>query len=113
MPSAPERTTCSAPAESGSFDMHVEVVYALPEKQHRLHLELEPGARVQDALEAVARIEPFSEMDLAVQTVGIFGRIVGLEEPLGPDDRVEVYRPLEIDPKEARRRRVDETTPRR
>ena len=93
--------------------MHVEVVYALPENQHRLHLELEPGPKVRDALKAVARVAPFSEMDLSAQTVGIFGRVVGLEEPLGPDDRVEVYRPLEIDPREARRRRVGETTPRR
>ena len=93
--------------------MHIEVVYALPEQQHRLHLELEPGARVQDALNAVARIAPFSELDLSAQTVGIFGRIVGFEETLGPDDRVEIYRPLAMDPKEARRRRVDELPPRK
>ncbi len=86
--------------------MHIEVVYALPDVQHRLHLELEPGARVEDALEAVRRIPPFSEMDLAAQTIGIFGRIVPLEQLLGPDDRIEIYRPLALDPKEARRRRV-------
>lgn len=87
--------------------MHVEVVYALPEIQHRLHLELMAGARVRDALEAVRLIPPFSELDLATQTVGIFGRIVGLDQVLGPDDRVEIYRPLAVDPKEARRRRVN------
>jgi putative ubiquitin-RnfH superfamily antitoxin RatB of RatAB toxin-antitoxin module len=86
--------------------MHIEVVYALPDVQHRLHLELETGARVRDALEAVRRIPPFSGLDLEAQTVGVFGRIVALDEVLGPDDRVEVYRPLLVDPKEARRRRV-------
>ena len=88
--------------------MHIEVVYALPDIQHRLHLELETGARVRDALQAVSRIPPFSDMDLAAQTVGIFGRIVELDQTLGPDDRVEVSRPLAVDPKEARRRRVSE-----
>ena len=88
--------------------MHIEVVYALPEVQHRLHLELETGARVRDALQAVARIPPFSELDLSMQTVGIFGRIVNPDEVLGPDDRIEVYRPLVLDPKEARRQRIDD-----
>ena len=86
--------------------MHIEVVYAEPDVQHRLHLELEPGARVRDALAAVKRVPPFSEMDLETRTVGIFGRIVGLDVALGPDDRVEIYRPLALDPKEARRQRV-------
>ena len=88
--------------------MHVEVIYALPDVQHRLHLELETGARVRDALQAVSRIPPFSELDLDAQTVGIFGRIVDQDERLGPDDRVEVYRSLLMDPKEARRRRVSD-----
>jgi putative ubiquitin-RnfH superfamily antitoxin RatB of RatAB toxin-antitoxin module len=86
--------------------MHIELVYALPEVQHRLHLELEAGACVRDALQAVRRIAPFSDLDLEVQTVGVFGRIVSLDEGLGPEDRVEIYRPLAVDPKEARRRRV-------
>ena len=87
--------------------MHVEVVYALPDVQHRLHLELLEGATVGAALEAVRRIPPFDGLDLEAQPVGIFGRMVGQDEVLGPDDRVEIYRPLEVDPKEARRRRVE------
>ena len=89
--------------------MHIEIVYAVPEMQHRLHLEMPEGASVRDALEAVARIEPFSEMALETLTIGIFGRIVGLDERLGPEDRVEIYRPLLVDPKEARRRRISES----
>jgi putative ubiquitin-RnfH superfamily antitoxin RatB of RatAB toxin-antitoxin module len=87
--------------------MHVEVVYALPDVQHRLHLELMEGATVRTALDAVRRIPPFDAMAIMEQTVGIFGRIVDLDETLGPDDRVEVYRSLALDPKEARRRRVE------
>ncbi len=88
--------------------MHIEVVYALPDVQHRLHLELEAGVCVRDALQAVSRVAPFSELDFEKLTVGIFGRIVSLDETLGPEDRVEIYRTLAMDPKEARRRRVNE-----
>jgi putative ubiquitin-RnfH superfamily antitoxin RatB of RatAB toxin-antitoxin module len=97
----------AAESESaGLKTMHVEVVYALPDVQHRLHLELPEGSTVAAALDAVRRIPPFREMDLTAQTVGIFGRIVGPDELLGPEDRVEIYRPLKMDPKEARRRRA-------
>ena len=86
--------------------MHVELVYALPEKQHRLHLELEPGATVADALTAVSRIPPFSLLDLEGMPVGVFGRMVQRSDLLQAEDRLELYRPLLMDPKEARRRRA-------
>jgi putative ubiquitin-RnfH superfamily antitoxin RatB of RatAB toxin-antitoxin module len=90
--------------------MHVEVVYALQDVQHRVHLELLEGATVRSALEAVRRIPPFDGLDLTARTVGIFGRIAELDEALGPDDRVEIYRPLVLDPKEARRQRAEDKT---
>lgn len=86
--------------------MHIEVVYALPDRQHRLHLELEAGATVRAALDAVRRIPPFDALPLDAMPVGIFGRLVTPDEVLQGGDRVEVYRPLRIDPKEARRRRA-------
>ena len=86
--------------------MHVEVVYALPEAQHRVHLELEAGATVGTALDAVRRIPPFASLDLDAVPVGIFGRPVPVDAVLSPGDRVEIYRPLHLDPKEARRRRA-------
>jgi len=46
-----------------------------------------------------------AEIDLAQQRIGIWGRLRSLEAPLRDQDRVEIYRPLLIDPKEARRRR--------
>ena len=86
--------------------MHVEVVYALPEQQHRVHLELETGATVADALTAVGRVPPFSGLDLAAMPIGIFGRPVKPGDVLQGGDRVEIYRPLLVDPKEARRQRA-------
>ena len=53
--------------------MHVEVIYALPEHAHRVHLEVAPGTTVAEALEAVRRIPPFDSLDLATLPVGIFG----------------------------------------
>lgn len=86
--------------------MHVEVVYALPDAQHRVHLELAEQATVADALAAVRRIPPFDALNLAAHEVGVFGRLVAEAEQLQPGDRVEIYRPLLLDPKEARRRRA-------
>lgn len=86
--------------------MHVEVIYALPDAQHRVHLELAPGTTVGEALAAVARVPPFSGLTLEAVPVGIFGRPVQRDTVLTAGDRVEIYRPLQVDPREARRRRA-------
>lgn len=86
--------------------MHVEVVYALADAQHRAHLELAAGTTVGEALTAVRRLTPFNQLDLEAVPVGIFGRPVTRDEVLSAGDRVEIYRPLPVDPREARRRRA-------
>lgn len=86
--------------------MHVEVVYALSDQQHLVHVELPESATVDSALQAVQRLAPFSELNLAEATVGVFGRIVERTQRLRDGDRVEIYRPLPIDPKDARRQRA-------
>ena len=45
-------------------------------------------------------------VDISTQAVGIWGRVAGLETELAEGDRVEIYRPLAMDPKEARRLRA-------
>ena len=91
--------------------MHVEVVYALRDAQHRAHLELAEGADVAAALAAVARLEPFASLDLEHATVGVFGQVAERSLKLSHGDRVEIYRPLLMDPKEARRRRAGAQQP--
>lgn len=86
--------------------MRVEVVYALPERQAQASVDLDEGATIEDALSAVAGMAPFSSLDLAGVPVGVFGEKVGREAKLRDGDRVEIYRPLLVDPKEARRRRA-------
>jgi putative ubiquitin-RnfH superfamily antitoxin RatB of RatAB toxin-antitoxin module len=84
----------------------VTVVYALPERASEIGLMLPSGATVADALEGsrLASIHP--EIDLARCAVGIFGRRVERDRVLADGDRVEIYRPLVADPKDARRRRA-------
>jgi putative ubiquitin-RnfH superfamily antitoxin RatB of RatAB toxin-antitoxin module len=84
--------------------MRVEIVYAWPERQVLETLELPPGARVREALENARVRDRFPEVDVAADGVGVFGRRVSLDEVLKEGDRVELYRPLELDPKERRRR---------
>jgi uncharacterized protein len=80
--------------------MKVEVVFARPEGAETVSLELPPRATVRDALAA-------SGFQLSKdQPIGIFGKRAALDHLLAPGDRVEIYRPLAMDPKEARRRRA-------
>jgi uncharacterized protein len=86
--------------------MRVEVVYALPLKQDVIPLELPAGATVHQALAASGLLAAHPELDLGVLQVGVWGRPRALDAPLEDGDRVELYRPLQIDPKEIRRRRA-------
>jgi putative ubiquitin-RnfH superfamily antitoxin RatB of RatAB toxin-antitoxin module len=78
--------------------LRIEVVRARPERQETVVLELEQGATVRMALQAAG-------MPLD-QPVGIYSRRVDLDSLVADGDRVEIYRPLRLDPKEARRRRT-------
>ncbi len=86
--------------------MKVEVSYALPERQTVRALEVEPGVTVEEAIRASGILEEHPEIDLKENKVGIFGKVTRLDTVLRDGDRVEIYRPLIADPKEARRRRA-------
>lgn len=70
-----------------------------------VEVRLAAGARVADALKASGLLERHPQIDVAVQRVGVWGRVVALDTPLRERDRVEVYRALMVDPMEARRLR--------
>ena len=84
----------------------VEVAYAKPDEQVILEVPFQPGMTVQEAIEHSKIQERFPEIDLDVNKVGVFGKAVKLDAVLSPGDRVEIYRPLIADPKEARRKRA-------
>lgn len=81
----------------------IEVVFALRERQELVTVRLENGATVADAIERSAMQSLFPEWDLGTCTVGIWGQPAERSRLLQPGDRVEIYRPLIIDPREARR----------
>lgn len=86
--------------------LHVEVVYSpAPREVDATALDLPAGATVLHALRASKVLERHPEIDLTVRRVGVWGRAVALSEPLRDADRVEIYRGLLVDPKEARRQR--------
>ncbi|OZI14947.1 RnfH family protein [Sodalis-like symbiont of Philaenus spumarius] len=90
-------------------DIRIEVVYALPERQYLRQLVLDEGSTLEQAIRASGVLALRQEIDLSVNKVGIFSRPAKLEDTLSDGDRVEIYRPLLIDPKELRRQRADRT----
>ena len=84
----------------------MEVVYALPASVDAVSVSLPAGATLREAVLASGLLERHPELRLEAQAFGIFGKRAPLDARLSAGDRVEVYRPLVIDPKEARRRRA-------
>lgn len=89
--------------------LHVAVVYAEPGRGFRADFEVPAGATVADAIAASGIRERHPDLEIRADRVGIFARRVTLDTPLRAGDRVEIYRPLRRDPKEARRRRANES----
>jgi putative ubiquitin-RnfH superfamily antitoxin RatB of RatAB toxin-antitoxin module len=81
----------------------IEVVFALHDRQELVPLRLANGATVGEAIEQSALQSAFPEWNLAECAVGIWGQPVERSQILEQGDRVEIYRPLRIDPREARR----------
>ena len=84
----------------------VEVVYATPTRQEIIEVSARPGATVEQVIRASDLLAKFPEIDLIRQRVGIFGEIACLQDAVRDGDRVEIYRPLVADPKDARRVRA-------
>ena len=87
--------------------IHVEVVYAQPEQAHLIALQLPAGSTIMRAIQDSGVLQRCPEINLALNKVGIFGKLKDLDTVLREGDRVEIYRSLRADPKEARRQRVE------
>ena len=89
-------------------ELAVEVAYALPEKQRIIALSVPLGCTAWEAASRSGISREFPEIDLETVKMGVFGK--ALPDPrsyqLRAGERVEIYRPLVIDPKEARRARA-------
>lgn len=88
--------------------IQVSVIYALPEEQVALTLDVPQGTHVSEAILRSGILQRFPQIDLSRQAVGVFGQRVALEREVEDGDRIEIYRPLIADPKEARKRRAQQ-----
>ena len=84
--------------------LRVEVVYARPGAHDAVYVSVESGATVADAVRASG-----IAIDAASAEFGIFGKRVSADMRVADGDRVEIYRALAVDPKEARRQRARAT----
>lgn len=83
--------------------LRVEVVYALPERQWLVAVSLPASATARQAVAASGLLQQHPDIDLDRAALGVFGAVVTHDQILRDGDRVEIYRPLRIDPREARR----------
>lgn len=86
--------------------IRVQVCHALPSETFLADLELPPGSTLLQAVLASGVQQRYPQIDLATQKLGIFGKLRPADTVLRDGDRVEIYRPLQADPKETRRRRA-------
>ena len=87
--------------------MKVSVVYASTVEHIELLVDVSDDCLVEQAIILSGILGRFPEIDLAINAVGIFSDKVTLDAPLHEGDRIEIYRPLIIDPKDARRLRAN------
>lgn len=89
--------------------MKVEVIYALPNEQRSFFIETENSMTVKQAIEQSSILQSYPELqNLDDLQIGIYGQIVDLQHFVKDKDRVEIYRDLIIDPKQARMLRADQ-----
>ena len=105
MTTGPDR---SLELETGKDEtLAVEVAYALPDRQRILQIEVTPGTTALEAIRQSTIEQEFPELHVdETSAMGIFGQAVKSTQVLQNGDRVEIYRPLLIDPKEVRRARA-------
>ena len=87
--------------------IHVEVIYATDKNVEIVPLSVEPDSTVLSAINQSGIISKFPDINLDFNKVGIFSKLCNLDTVVNDGDRLEVYRPLKADPKDARRMRAD------
>lgn len=90
----------------GDRRLAVEVVLATADKQVLLALDVDVGSSVADVIAASGIESRFPDLAVGEMPVGIWGTCVPRDTAVRQGDRIELYRPLEIDPREARRQRA-------
>ena len=84
----------------------VEVAYANVDKQVIIPVMVEVGSTIEQVIDRSGVTTLFPEINLEQQKVGVFSQMSALTDKVNHGDRIEIYRPLVIDPKDARRRKA-------
>jgi len=84
-------------------EFEVEIVFALPDRQLLKSVRVACGESVADVVAKSGLREDFPEFEIDSLALGIWGREADRTQPVKEGDRIEIYRPLEMDPREARR----------
>ena len=94
--------------EGNSAKITVEVVYALPEEQTLLAFEIDEGATAEDVINKSGILQQYPEIDLTINKIGLFSKLIKANHVVREKDRIEIYRALIADPKEVRKKRAAE-----
>ena len=92
--------------KSDLYFMKVEVIYINSNSEFIKNLEVAENASVEEAIHNSGVLREYPEISLGNNRVGIFNELVSLDAKLNANDRIEIYRPLKLDPMEARRMRA-------
>ena len=84
-------------------DIDVEIVFALPDRQWLRKISVRCGETVADAVSKSGIREACQDYDLDALKLGIWGHEVARDRVVIEGDRIEIYRPLQLEPREARR----------
>jgi uncharacterized protein len=84
----------------------VDVVYAGVERQIALRIELPRGSSARQAIDRSGIVEKLPEGAVDLQQLGVFGKRIEPDRIVQDGDRIEIYRPLLLNPMEARRKRA-------
>jgi len=92
--------------EAPGATIEAVVAYAEPHRAFLFEVRIPAGSSVRQAIGACGIVDRVPELAGCEPDVGVFGRACGLDDMVRDGDRIEIYRPLTIDPKEARRQRA-------
>jgi len=90
--------------------MRVEIAFGTAERQILITLEVEEGSTANQVRQAAAAREAFAGIPLESLAMGVFGRPVDDDAVLKPGERLDLYRPLTMDPQAARPRRAQRSS---
>jgi putative ubiquitin-RnfH superfamily antitoxin RatB of RatAB toxin-antitoxin module len=92
--------------DKASQGVQIEVACATPARQTVLQVSVPPGTTARRAVNVSAIADDFPDLDIEACRLGVWGEVVPDDRRVVTGDRVEIYRPLAMDPRDARRQRA-------